>query len=150
MSLGIKIECLHEPELLFGGNAQGVEPRRILAKSGPADAASGKQIRVGLVGPAEDVQQARLWLPKLNRFAVAHDKNARRFKDWPGAMRAFGVTFEVEDRFVRVLDEEHLRLATNKGSPVDRFRRIARFVRREDLNLFRRCATGLHHCLFTR
>jgi hypothetical protein len=121
MTLSIKIECLPEPELLFGGSAHGVEPRRLMAKSGPADSAGARQIRVGLVGPAEVIRLARLWLPKLNSFSVARDKNARRYRDWPGAPRAFGVTFEIEERFVRAIDEEHLKLASGKASPVERF-----------------------------
>ena len=43
MSAMIKIECLAEPELLFGSGQTGVEPRRVMAKSGAADAASARQ-----------------------------------------------------------------------------------------------------------
>lgn len=121
MTLPIKIECLREPELLFGAATRGVEPRRALAKSGPADVAPARQIRIGLVGPAEEVRQARLWLPRLNSFSVARDKNARRYRDWPGAPRAFGVTFEIEERFVRVIDDEHMKLAARNSSPVGKF-----------------------------
>lgn len=124
MNLGIKIECLREPDLLFGGNIRSVEPRRAMARTGPADATTAKQVRIGLVGPADDVRQARLWLPKLNAFAVAHDRNGRRFRDWPGAMRAFGVTFEIEDRFVRALDDNQLALALNTSAPVERFEEL--------------------------
>jgi hypothetical protein len=121
MSLNVKIECLREPHLLFGGGETGVEPRRIMAKAGAADAVASNEIRIGLVGPAEEVHLARQWLPRLNRVAIAREKSARRYRDWPGAPRALGVTFTVEDRFVRSLDEERLQLALNKSSPSERF-----------------------------
>ena len=49
MSLNIKIECLREPELIFGAGELGVEPRRIMAKAGAADKPAARKIRIGLV-----------------------------------------------------------------------------------------------------
>ena len=106
MNLNIKIECLPEPELLFGSNEPGVEPRRIMAKHGAADESVPNNIRIGLVGPAAEVQLARRWLPRLNNMAIAREKSARRYRDWPGAQQVFGVSFVVEDRFVRPLDDD--------------------------------------------
>jgi hypothetical protein len=121
MSLSIKIECLPEPQLLFGGGETGVEPRRIMAKAGAAHAVVPKEIRIALVGPAEEVQLARRWLPRLNGVAIAREKSARRYRDWPGAQKALGVTFTIEERFVRPLDTEKLRFALNRTSPSERF-----------------------------
>lgn len=121
MSLSIKIDCLDEPELRFGSGHTGVEPRRVLAKVGTADAVPSREIRIGLVGPAEDIGFARLWLPRLNGVAVAREKSARRYRDWPGAQRAFGATFTVEDRFVRALDPDRLKLALSRPSPAEKF-----------------------------
>ena len=68
MSLNLRIECLPEPVLLFGGNATGVEPRRIMGKYGAADkVAAPNELRIGIVGPAADVQFARNWLPAVER-----------------------------------------------------------------------------------
>lgn len=111
MSLNIRIECLPEPKLLFGGNETGYEPRRVMAKYGPADTTAPSVLRIGIVGPAQEVQIAREWLPRLNRMAVAREKSARRYPNWPGAAQAFGVTFSVDDRFVRPLDNERLNIA---------------------------------------
>jgi hypothetical protein len=77
MNLDIKIECLREPNLLFGGGETGVEPRRIMAKAGAADSAAPKEIRIGLVGPSQEVQLAGRWLPRLNNVAIAREKSAR-------------------------------------------------------------------------
>jgi len=112
MNLNLKIECLPEPALLFGLNTTGVEPRRIMAKHGAADKAAGlKDLRVGIVGPSADVQIARRWLPRLNSVAIARERSARRYRDWPGAQQVLGVKFVIEDRFVRPLDEDRLNLA---------------------------------------
>lgn len=121
MNANIRIECLPEPELLFGSNQTGVEPRRVMTKAGAADIAPSSQVRIGLVGPREEVELARRWLPRLNGVAVAREKSARRYRDWPGAPRAFGVTFVVDDRFVRAIDQDKLDLALNRPSPSDRF-----------------------------
>jgi hypothetical protein len=121
MTLNIKIECLPEPELLFGGGETGVEPRRVMAKAGAADAVVPKDIRIALVGPEDEVQLARRWLPRLNGVAIAREKSARRYRDWPGAQKALGVNFTIEDRFVRSLDQEKVQLALGKSSPSERF-----------------------------
>jgi hypothetical protein len=121
MSLNIKIECLREPELLFGQRTTGVEPRRVMAKVGAVDNGGGEELSVGLVGPAEDIAIAKAWLPRLNTVAIAREKNARRYRDWPGAQKALGAGFAVDDRFVRPLDPDRLALALSRTSPSDKF-----------------------------
>lgn len=122
MSLNLRIECLPEPILLFGSNETGVEPRRVMAKYGAADKTVGpKELRIGIVGPAADVQLTRRWLPRLNGLAIAREKSARRYRDWPGAQQVFGVRFVIDDKFVRPLDEDRLNLALHRSSPSERF-----------------------------
>lgn len=119
--MNIRIECLPEPKLLFGAEATGVEPRRMMAKFGAADKTSQSVIRVGIVGPAVEVDIARAWLPRLNKMAIAREKSARRYPNWPGAQQVLGVTFVDEDRFVRPLDEQRLALALGRQSDAERF-----------------------------
>jgi hypothetical protein len=121
MSLNITIECLPEPKLLFGANETGVEPRRVMAKYGAVDKSAPGELRIGIVGPAADVQVARRWLPLLNRMGVAREKSARRYRDWPGAQQALGVRFVIEDRFVRPLDDDRLNLALHRSSSWEKF-----------------------------
>ena len=111
----VKIECLPEPELAFGQGKTGLEPRRILAKAGPADAGRISVVRLALVGLAADVDATRPWIQKLNGFLAAHEGNSARYREWPGAPAALGVQFVVEDRFMRPVDESRLELARNKG-----------------------------------
>jgi hypothetical protein len=40
----------------------------------------------------------------MDAFKPARDRNARRFRDWPGSEKALGAKFEVNDRFVRTVD----------------------------------------------
>ncbi|HRJ17441.1 MAG TPA: hypothetical protein PLF84_00290 [Bryobacteraceae bacterium] len=124
MTLNIRIDCLPEPKLIFGGNETGVEPRRLMAKYGAADKSTPKELRVGIVGTAADVQLTRAWLPKLNKMAIAREKSARRYPNWPGAPQALGVTFVVEDRFVRPLDEDRLALALHRSSAGEKFEEL--------------------------
>ena len=119
--MNIRIECLPEPKLLFGAGKLGVEPRRMMAKHGAADKAAHRVIRVGIVGPAAEVDLARAWLPRLNKMAVAREKSARRYPNWPGAQQVFGVTFVDEDRFIRPLDEQRLNLALSRYTEADQF-----------------------------
>jgi hypothetical protein len=122
MTLTLKIECLREPTLVFGANQHGVEPRRIMARYGAADKTSGlKDIRIGLVGLPADIQLARKWLPRLNSVAIAREKSARRYRDWPGASQVLGVKFVIDDRFVRAIDNDSYNLAFQRYSPSERF-----------------------------
>jgi hypothetical protein len=121
MTLQIKIACLPEPRLVFGGGTIGVEPRRVMAKAGAADVAARHEIRLGLVGPAAEVRLARTWLHRLNSVAIAREGNSRRYRDWPGAQKALGVSFTVDERFARPIAPEHLALAFNRSSPAERF-----------------------------
>ena len=124
MTPRIKIECLPEPELLFGHSKTGIDPRRLMAKAGAVDSGSGREIRIGLVGPFDEVQLARRWLPRLNSMAVAKEKSASRFRDWPGAQTALGVTFTVEDRFIRQIDADRLALALSRPSSSESFEEL--------------------------
>ncbi len=107
----LAVECLPEPLLGFGSGVQGIEPRRSLAKGGPADGGRLTEIRLGLVGLDSDVSATAAWLRRLGTFIAAREGNARRYRDWPGAPGALGVRFVIEDRHVRRIDESKLELA---------------------------------------
>lgn len=109
---------------MFGMGATGFEPRRGLAASGPVDAGSLHDIRLGLVGLEGDVLAARHWLARLSHFLPAGEGNAARYRDWPGAGRALGVRFIIEDRFVRHLDQSRFDLVMNSGSLRERFEEL--------------------------
>ena len=92
MATAIKIKCLPEPELQFSNGRRYLDPRRALAANGPADHRGMRTIRVGLVGLADEVNAARAWIATSAVFRPARERNARRFRDWPGCEKALGAT----------------------------------------------------------
>ena len=104
--MDVRIECLHEPDLEFGRGLVGPEPKRVLKMGGPFDRQESPEIiRLGLVGPAGEIEAAKRWLPRLNGMLVSTEGNSRRFRDYPGAPRAFSARFDLDSHFVRPLDE---------------------------------------------
>jgi hypothetical protein len=119
--MNAKIEYLPEPKLAFGLGKTGLEPRHSLARVGPADGGQIHEIRLALVGPADDIAAAKPWLLRLNNFMAACEGNSKRYRDWPGAPSALGVRLLLEERFIRPLDQSRLNLAIQKGLERDGF-----------------------------
>lgn len=115
MKTNLRIEHLPEPELIFGANTLGVEPKLAMARSGAADHGRTKEIRIGLVGLPSDTKTAGQWLNCINNMAIAKEKSARRFKDWPGLNKAFGCRFIIEERYLRNIDSEKYDSALRKS-----------------------------------
>ena len=60
-------EVLDEPELEFGGGNRHIDPRFGIATYGPADlgaAEAPRAIRVGLIGPADQLGGVRAWFER--------------------------------------------------------------------------------------
>ena len=150
MSLNIQIECLPEPNLLFGDNETGVEPRRVMAKPGLRTSLRRKNFALALSGQSREFRLPAHGCPGSTTCAIAREKSARRYPNWPGAQKALGVTFVIEDRFVRPLDEERLDLALHRSSPSEKFDELLDIIRRENSRVLRRCPPGLHHRLSVR
>jgi hypothetical protein len=104
MALPLKIDVLPEPELEFANASRDVDPRRALAKHGPIDDRGLRTIRLGLVGLADDIEAARVWLQRLTQFTPAFEGNSNRFRDWPGLEKALHCRFVTDKAWVRVLD----------------------------------------------
>ena len=90
MATAIKIKCLPEPELQFSNGRRDLDPRRALAANGPADHRGLRTIRVGLIGLAEETNAASAWITSMAAFRPARERNARRYRDWPGSEKALG------------------------------------------------------------
>lgn len=118
----VRIDCLPEPDLEFGRGAFGPEPKRGLKASGPLDGRESPEIiRLGLVGPTMEVEDANNWMPRLNGLLISTERNGRRFRDFPGAPRALRARLTVDSRFVRPLDESRFELALARGNTSQRF-----------------------------
>jgi hypothetical protein len=105
MAIPIKIKCLPEPQLQFNNGRLDFDPRRALSANRPVDHRGLRNVRVGLIGLGDDVSAARGWIGALDSFKPARERNARRFRDWPGAEKALGARFEIDDNFVRRIDK---------------------------------------------
>lgn len=105
MSQSLKINVLPEPQVEFSNANRDVDPKRGLASFQPADHIGRRVISIGLVGLADDVEAARRWLSSLHDFHPAFENNSNRFRHWPGLEEALGVSFEFDDRFVRIIDQ---------------------------------------------
>jgi|SRR6516165_6022062 len=105
MTIPMKIKCLPEPQLQFSNGCHDFDPRRALSANRPVDHRGLRTIRVGLAGLVDDVTAARGWIAGLGAFKPARERNARRFRDWPGAERALGAKFEIDEGFVRRIDQ---------------------------------------------
>lgn len=121
MSLNIDIEILDEPEISFAAGKLGVDPRAMMLRFGAADKSPGTDIRLGIVGAPQEVKLAKQWLIHLNLMSPAFEKNSKRYRDWPGGKHAFGVNFTIDDRFVRIVDQEKLEHALSDSSQARRF-----------------------------
>ncbi|MEI9421214.1 hypothetical protein O7A70_08550 [Mesorhizobium sp. Cs1299R1N1] len=104
MALPLKIVVLPEPTLEFSNAARDIDPRRGLAANGPVDNRGLRTIRLGLVGLPEDIQAARAWITRMERFSAAVEGNSNRFRDWPGLEKALNSRFVVEDAFLRPVE----------------------------------------------
>lgn len=120
--MDVRIECLREPDLEFGHGGLSPEPKRGLKDNGPFDQQESPElIRLGLVGPAEEIEAVRAWLPRLNGMLVSREGNSRRFRDYPGAARALSARFEVTPQFVRTFEEPRWQAALATRSPNGQF-----------------------------
>src|SRR5258708_4940263 len=105
MAIPMKIKCLPEPQLQFSNGCRDLDPRRARSANRPVDHRGWRTIRVGVGGLVEDDTAARGWIAGLGAFKGAGERNARRFRDWPGAERALGGKLEIDEAFVRRIDQ---------------------------------------------
>lgn len=104
MTSPLKINVLPEPTIEFNNGAHDVDARRGLNEYRPADFKGMRSIRLGLVGLEEDVQSAFNWFKSLENFRPATERNAQRYRDWPGFKSAIGADVLMERHHRREID----------------------------------------------
>lgn len=85
----MKATVFEEPEVEFAAGARHVDPRFGVADHGPVDLGTPgapRDIRIGIVGPADGIDGARRWLERCREpiAAKSGDKSPRLFRDFPG------------------------------------------------------------------
>jgi hypothetical protein len=106
----IRIEVLKEPELQFGKNVTGWEPKKALVKGGPFfTIAETRPIRLGLVALSEEIDPVRAWFRRMEGLVLSSETNVRRFREFPGTKQVFNCRYELADQFLRCIDGDNYR-----------------------------------------
>jgi hypothetical protein len=117
----MRVEVLDEPQLEFGGGGRHVDPRFGITVHGPADLnmqGAPTAIRIGLVGPADQLDGLRQWLERCREPIPAKDERyPHLFPSFPGCDidRGLFTTLVFSDRNTRLVPERPLRALANRS-----------------------------------
>jgi hypothetical protein len=115
----IRIEDLGEPELEFGKQISGTDPKVMLPKGGPLGTSletGVKPIQLGLVCLPGEELAVRRWFDSMHKLLLNDESNARRFHEFPGVEKAFRCRFEIPNHFVVHLKQPQYDLALSRAS----------------------------------
>jgi hypothetical protein len=119
----MEAEVIGEPELEFGGGGRHIDPRFGIASYGPADLNASdapRAIRIGLIGPADQLDGLRAWLERCRDPIPAKDERyPHLFPGFPGCDIDCGLhaTLVFSDRNTRAISDRDLRAITSAASP---------------------------------
>jgi len=111
----MQADVIDEPELEFGGRGRHIDPRFGISNYGPADLGTQgapQAIRIGLVGPADQLDGLRTWLERCREPIPAKDERyPHLFPAFPGCDLDSGLqtTLVFSDRNTRTVSERELR-----------------------------------------
>ncbi|SRR5581483_7141738 len=126
----IQINRFSEPILQYG-NGEGFEPRKDLRAFGPLTKTPLLQLNLGLVGAEHDIVRCLEWIDILNRPAVTNESNAKRFRQYPGAPKAWGISFCAPSHFIRKISDSAMSILINRVKE-----KISAAIFEEALSLF--------------
>src|SRR5579859_3861399 len=116
-------EVLDEPELEFGGSNRHIDPRFGITDYGPADLGAPdapRAIRVGLIGPADQLGGLRTWLERCREPIAAKDERyPHLFPGFPGCDldRGLHTTLVFSDRTTRMISARDLKAIAIASRP---------------------------------
>jgi hypothetical protein len=111
----MRADILDEPELEFGGGSRHIDPRFGISNYGPADLGATDAphaIRVGLIGPSDQLDGVRAWFERCREPIAAKDERyPHLFPEFPGCDidRGLHTTLVFSDRNTRAISERDLR-----------------------------------------
>jgi hypothetical protein len=115
----IEIHQLREPLLEFGNGATGFEPKGSLASDGPFGSnctGPPKEIICGVVGLTSEIMPIQKWIARMHTPLLSEEKNAYRYKPFPGLENAFRCHLIIKEQFIRIIDgDKYSRLAAEGG-----------------------------------
>ena len=117
----MKAIVFDEPRLDFAHGGLHVDPRAGVTDYGPADlgtTAAPTRIRVGIVGPAEDIEGLRRWLERCRQpiDAKANNQHPNLFRGFPGFNANCGFRSELafDEEWTRSVSARDLRRVISK------------------------------------
>jgi hypothetical protein len=133
MSLEFDVQELDAPQLQFGGSGTHSDPKIGLEMAGPFDlrfqSARKTEIRVGLVGPRQWMDNAERWLERCAEAIPALGQPSLLHKPFPGFRAAFRARMLTNPRWRHAVDSEthnDLGQALDEPDPKRRFERVLR------------------------
>lgn len=114
----LRIKILGEPEIEGGRGVLGREPKLILPNGGPFGSVYDhnlKTITLGLVCLPQNTESIQRWIDSMNGVLLDDETNVQRFREYPGAGKAFHARFDV--RFIRELDDDKFKVALEQPAP---------------------------------
>jgi hypothetical protein len=120
----IKVLCLEEPELYFGGNRKCRDPQVGLLSFGPYGGADINReekisIKAGIIGTTRSINAANAFLKRLNYRISAEVKSSKEYKgnDFPGLGLNSPLRFDilVDDNCVLKIDRDFVRSLSKLG-----------------------------------
>lgn len=101
----LRVEPIREPDLLFGNGEVGKEPKLSLARKRPADPYI-ERLELGVVALPAQIEAVRAWFAQIHSLVLGTERNARRFREFPGVSRVFPCRYDIPDKFVRVIEPD--------------------------------------------
>lgn len=127
MSLKLEVWDLPPPSLEFGTPGSFTDPKGGLEQAGPFSLRFGvahkAQVRVGLVGTPELIDQAQIWFWRCQQSVLSGHTNRVMYPDFPGFQQVFRSALEVDSRWRVEVDADELANAL-KLAPRDRFQSV--------------------------
>lgn len=129
MAIELEIRELQQPLLEFGSPGEFFEQKEGLMQAGPFDLRFGgahrTQVRIGLVGPSEMIDNAVSWYERCQNPIMSGMKNLEQYPFFPGFKDTFKAALVLEDRWIIEFGEKKQELQTAlKLNPKERFERV--------------------------
>jgi len=122
--LKLEVQDLPPPLLEFGTDGQFTDPKVGLERAGPFSLRFGSahksQIRIGMVGTSEQIEQAEAWFSRCHTYLMSGQVNHAMYPDFPGFHDIFRGTLELDARWNVTLDSTDVN-ASLKLPPQQRF-----------------------------
>ena len=129
MPITIEVKELSQPLLEFGGPGLFIDQKEGLAQAGPFDLRFGgahrNQVKVGIIGPPEMIEQTIIWLRRCQNPIVSTMGNFTQYPIFPGFSETFKAKMDWADKWIIDIDPEGDKIdKTLQFKPKERFEGI--------------------------